>query len=151
MLTTVVAVHKQTRKVYLVSTTWGFDKEEGWVEANVYSICGTHLKTVRGSKETCYLSIYLDTDEDNKGYEEEYLPQIRLRLDYYCPTTEYRYLRFEPWENSNHGTRIWQKEKSCGIYLKAEDLTTGLDLDQEDDSVTLHERLEVVGNEISIT
>ena len=47
----------------------------------------------------------------------------------------------------DYGWRVFQKKKSCGIRLKAEDLTTGLNEEPIcDEGYHIHERFKLVGD-----
>ena len=88
LLATVVAVHKETRKVYLLSTSVGFVDNLGWYDNDGrYGFEGDVVKTESGSGEVCCIQIIANTDEENKD-EEEYQPRFSLSIDYRCPMEE---------------------------------------------------------------
>ena len=110
LLATVVAVHKVTRKVYLLSTSVGFADNLGWYKNDSrYGFEGDVVKTESGSGEVCCIQLIADTDDLNKD-EEEYQPRFSLSIDYRCPMEEYKLVR----RDERSGNRIWQRIKTLG-------------------------------------
>ena len=114
LLATVVAVHKETRKVYLLSSSLGFTDDIGWYDyASQYGFDGDDVNTGSGSGEFCWLRLIADTDEENKDNgedEEEYQPRFCLSIRYHCPMEEYQLVR----RDERYGNRIWQRIKTLG-------------------------------------
>ena len=82
LLATVVAVHKETRKVYLLSSSLGFTDDVGWYDyTSQYGFDGDEMNTESGSGEICWLRLIADTDEESKD-EEEYQPRFCLSIGY---------------------------------------------------------------------
>ena len=110
LLATVVAVHKETRKVYLLSSSLGFPDDMGWYDNDCrYGFDGDEMKTESGSGEICFIRFIADTDEESKD-EEEYQPRFCLSIEYDCPMEEYMLVR----RAEGYGSRIWQRIKKLG-------------------------------------
>jgi len=110
LLATVVAVHKETRKVYLLSSSLGFTDDVEWYNNGCrYGFDGDEMNTENGSDEICCIRLIADTDEENKG-DDGYKPRFCLSIEYHCPMEEYKLVE----RRRGYGSRIWQRIKPLG-------------------------------------
>ena len=150
LLVTVVAVHRETHKAYLMYTTWGFEEDKGW-EGSMYCFEGTWMQTEQGSGETCVLSLQADTFE----YDDDMdcIPYFRLELVYYCPREEYSYGRRRyTCGDKELESATFTKKISHGLRIES-DFLTQEDLNNEpecEDYIPLFELFEPVGDTFDV-